>query len=99
MSEPKKSATFSGHALALAGRLLEHRAACGTESGFLARQAIGHARLVGNLIGAQTVSVILTCLFLLRPQTGLAESWSGQGQRDQNEKKSRFQLHSVKPLF
>ncbi|MGA7657396.1 MAG: hypothetical protein WCA96_11525 [Methylocella sp.] len=67
MSKPKKSATFPGHALALAGRLPEHCAACGTESGFLVLQAIGYARLVGNLIGAQAVSVILTCLFLLRP--------------------------------
>jgi hypothetical protein len=95
----KSRATFSGHGLALAGRLPEHRAASGTEFGFLVLQAIGYARLVGNLIGAQTVSVILTCLFLLRPQIGLAESGSGQGQRDHNEKKSRFKLHSVKPLF
>ena len=34
----------------------------GLSLAFLARYAIGHARLVGNFVGAQAVGVILTCL-------------------------------------
>src|SRR3984893_2942479 len=70
--------------LAMAGRLCEHRAAPWAELGFLARQATGHAFLVGNLIGAESVSIILTRQFLPRPQSGLAESGVRHVQRDES---------------
>jgi hypothetical protein len=70
--------------LAMAGRLCEHRAAPWAELGFLARQATFHALLVGNLIGAESVSIVLTLQFLPRPQCGLAESGVRHVQRDES---------------
>jgi hypothetical protein len=68
--------------LAMAGRLREHRAAPCAELGFLARHTTGYAVLVGNFIGAESVSIILTRRLLPRPQIGLAESGVRRAQRD-----------------
>jgi hypothetical protein len=49
----------------MARRWREHRAARWAELGFLALHAAGYPRLVGNLIRAETGSVILACRLLL----------------------------------
>jgi hypothetical protein len=93
----KPVSTFADHALAAAGRLREHRAACGAESGFLPRHAIGHLRLVGDFVRTEAKSVVLTRLFLLSPC--LAEGGGRYGQRRNNDKEGEFYSHSVKPLL
>jgi hypothetical protein len=93
----KPIAAFADHALAAAGRLREHRAACGAEFGFLPRHAIGHPRLVGDFVRTEAKSVVLARLFLLR--SCLAEGSGRYGQRRKNDKESEFYFHSVKPLM
>jgi hypothetical protein len=83
----------------MARRGREQRAARWAELGFLARHATGYACLVGNLIGAETVSVILTCRLLLCPQIGLAECRTRHGQREDNQRERGFHLHCGRPLL
>jgi hypothetical protein len=80
-------------------RLCEPSAASGAEFCFLARHASGDARLVWDIVRAQTERVILAGLFLLRTHIGLAERSTCHENRHDNKKESGFHLHSVRPLF